>query len=90
MQYTHFDTPGVLYALASGVITSGLGYALWYRVLPALAATNAAIVQLSVPAIAAIGAVLFLNEPLGLRLILASVAILGGIVLVILNRRPAR
>ncbi|GGP18374.1 DMT family transporter [Silvimonas iriomotensis] len=89
LQHTHFDTPGVLYALASGVITSGLGYALWYRVLPALAATSAAIVQLSVPAIAAVGAVLFLNEPLGLRLVLASVAILGGIVLVILNRRPA-
>ncbi|WP_188688428.1 DMT family transporter [Silvimonas amylolytica] len=89
LQHTHMDAVGVMYALASGVITSGLGYALWYRVLPALAATSAAIVQLSVPAIAAIGAVLFLNEPLGLRLILASVAILGGIVLVILNRRAA-
>ena len=80
------DVPGVLWAIASGAITSGLGYAIWYSVLPALKATNAATVQLSVPAIAAFGGIIILGEPLTARFVLASVAILGGIALVILSR----
>jgi drug/metabolite transporter (DMT)-like permease len=67
-----------------------MGYALWYSVLPALKATTAATVQLSVPAIAALGGSLFLGEPLTLRLALASAAILGGIALVILYRAQRR
>ena len=63
------------------------GYAIWYRVLPALKATNAATLQLSVPVIAAVGGVLLLGEPITPRLLLASVAILGGIALVILAKR---
>lgn len=74
---------GVAYAVASGALTSGLGYVLWYAVLPALAATSAATVQLSVPAIAALGGAVLLAEPLTLRLVLASAAILGGIALTI-------
>ncbi len=83
------DTAGVGYAVASGALTSGLGYAIWYTALPALKATQAATVQLSVPLIAALGAVLLLGETMTLRLLLASVAIIGGIALVI-ARRPSR
>ena len=77
------DNAGVGYAVASGALASGLGYAIWYSVLPALKATNAATVQLSVPVIAALGGILFLGEAITLRLVLASIAILGGIALVI-------
>jgi drug/metabolite transporter (DMT)-like permease len=86
----HFsvDAAGVGYGLVSGALTSGLGYVIWYRVLPALKATSAATVQLSVPAIAALGGVVLLAEPLSPRLVLASVAILAGIALVILNKKP--
>ena len=83
------DADGFGYAVASGALASGLGYAVWYTVLPALKATRAASVQLSVPVIAALGGVLFLDEHLSLRLVLASVAILGGIALVILEKRAA-
>ena len=81
---------GVGYAVASGAIASGMGYALWYAVLPSLKATTAATIQLSVPALAAFGGIAFLGEPLTLRLVLASAAILGGIALVILNRAKTR
>jgi drug/metabolite transporter (DMT)-like permease len=84
------DSAGLAYALASGAITSGLGYAIWYTALPALRATTAATVQLSVPAIAAFGGVLLLGESLSPRLGLASLAILGGIALVILSGRQGR
>ena len=80
------DPAGVVYALVSGSITSGLGYIFWYTVLPSLKTSNAATLQLSVPVIAALGGIVFLGEPLSLRLILASVAILGGIGLVVLKR----
>lgn len=81
------DPAGAGYALASGVLASGLGYAIWYTALPLLKAASAATVQLSVPVIAASGGVLLLGEPLGWRLVLASLAVLGGIALVILERR---
>jgi drug/metabolite transporter (DMT)-like permease len=77
------DAAGVAYAVASGAITSGLGYAIWYAVLPQLKATTAATLQLSVPVIAALGGIVWLGEPLTLRLLLASAAILGGVALVI-------
>ncbi len=83
---TTVDGTGVLYAVLSGAVTSGLGYVLWYAVLPALQATTAATVQLSVPAIAALGGALLLAEPITERVILASVAILGGIAVVILKK----
>ena len=78
---------GVGYAVASGALASALGYALWYRVLPALSATTAATVQLSVPVLAALGGVLLLGEPMTVRFGLASMAVLGGIALFVLNRR---
>jgi drug/metabolite transporter (DMT)-like permease len=77
------DARGVAYAVASGALTSGLGYSIWYAVLPALRSTTAATVQLSVPAITAFGAVLLLGETFSVRLLLASVTILGGIWFVI-------
>ena len=83
------DTAGVAYAVASGALASGIGYAIWYSVLPALRATSASIVQLSVPPIAAVGGIVFLGEPLTLRLVLTSAAILGGIALVILVNQRA-
>jgi drug/metabolite transporter (DMT)-like permease len=83
------DSAGFWYAVASGALASGIGYAIWYTALPALKAINAATVQLSVPVIAALGGIVFLGESLTLRLVLASAAILGGIALVILKKRNA-
>jgi drug/metabolite transporter (DMT)-like permease len=77
------DHLGVLYAVLSGAITSGLGYVLWYAALPRLTATAAATIQLSVPAIAALGGAMLLAEPITARLLLASAGILGGIALTI-------
>ena len=81
------DSAGLVYAVVSGAITSGLGYAVWYTAVRGLPATSAATVQLSVPVIAALGGALFLHEPLTLRLVASSLAILGGVALVILGRR---
>ncbi len=83
---TSIDRAGAGYAVASGALASGIGYAIWYAVLPGLKATNAATVQLSVPVIAALGGVIFLGEAMTLRLVLASAAILGGIAMVIRRR----
>jgi drug/metabolite transporter (DMT)-like permease len=80
------DTAGVWYAVESGAITSGLGYAIWHSVIPALKAANAATVQLSVPVIAALAGIMVLGESITLRFALATLAILGGIALVILDK----
>jgi drug/metabolite transporter (DMT)-like permease len=87
IQHTSFDMKGFWLAIFSGALASGVGYAIWYTALPALKNTSAATVQLSVPIIAALGGIIFLGEPMTLRLLVASVAILGGIALVILNKR---
>jgi drug/metabolite transporter (DMT)-like permease len=84
---TTVDHTGALYAVVSGAVTSGLGYVLWYAALPSLTAASAAVIQLSVPAIAALGGVVLLAEPLSSRLVIASVTILGGIALTILRPR---
>lgn len=84
---TSFDAAGAALAVASGAITSGIGYAIWYTALPGLKAASAATVQLSVPLIAALGGIVLLGEPLTLRLLMASVAILGGIAMVIVEKR---
>lgn len=80
------DATGVAYAVASGALASGLGYAVWYTVLPRLTALRASVLQLSVPAITAAGGVLLLDETLGLRLLLCSAAVLGGVLLVVASR----
>jgi drug/metabolite transporter (DMT)-like permease len=84
-----WDTEGLAYAVASGAVTSGLGYALWYSVLPALKATQAATIQLSVPVLAALGGVALLGEVMTDQFVLASVATLGGIALVIWGKRTS-
>lgn len=84
------DVAGIWYAIISGALTSGLGYVVWYMAMPMLKATNAAIIQLSVPVIAAAGGIVFLDESITLRLALASGAILGGIALVIIRKQPAQ
>lgn len=86
---TSIDIAGFWYAVLSGALASGLGYAVWYTALPALKATKAATVQLSVPVIAAVGGIVFLGEPISLRLVLATLAILGGIALVIMEKQHA-
>jgi drug/metabolite transporter (DMT)-like permease len=80
------DAAGAGYAVASGAITSGVGYALWFAALPALRSITAATLQLAVPVITAVAGVLMLAEPLVPRLLLAGAAILGGIALVIRAR----
>jgi drug/metabolite transporter (DMT)-like permease len=87
---THLDAVGASLAFASGGLTSGLGYAVWYAALRGLTATRAALVQLSVPPLAAAGGVLLLGERLTPRLVVASVLILGGIGLAVRGARGAR
>jgi drug/metabolite transporter (DMT)-like permease len=83
---THATLRGIALALVSGAVTSGLGYAVWYRALPALTVTQAAVAQLSVPVIAAAGAVLTLGETLSARLMIAGVAVLAGVGIVLSAR----
>ena len=80
---------GLTAAIVSGAVTSGLGYAIWYRALRGLTATRAAIVQVSVPVIAALAAVALLGETLDARLLLSGMAVLSGIVLVLTGRARA-
>jgi drug/metabolite transporter (DMT)-like permease len=78
---------GIILAVTSGAIMSGLGYAIWYTVLPYLSASIAAVLQLLVPIIATIGGVFFANEAVTLHLIIATCGVLGGVSLVILGRQ---
>lgn len=81
------DNHGLLYAVLSGALTSGIGYAIWYSALPGLRASQAATVQLSVPILAALAGSLVLGEQLSLRLLLCAAAVLGGIALVLSARK---
>lgn len=84
---------GVLLALASGALASGLGYIVWYSALPGLSRTQAALVQLTVPAIAAAGGIVFIGEALTLRMVLATLGITGGVALALLasqRRQPLK
>lgn len=87
MDQFHATPFGLALAAASGVVASGIGYVIWYAALRGLAATSAATVQLSVPVIAAIGGVVLLSEDLTLRLLIASAATLGGVAIVLMQRR---
>lgn len=86
LQDLHLTAQGMLLAILSGGVTSGIGYAIWYEALKGLSAMQAATVQLSVPAIAAIGGVWLLAESVTLRLVLASLATLGGVWIVLMQR----
>jgi drug/metabolite transporter (DMT)-like permease len=87
MDQFHVTPFGLAVAAASGVVASGFGYVIWYAALRGLAATSAATVQLSVPVIAAIGGVVLLSEDLTLRLLIASAATLGGVAIVLMQRK---
>ena len=87
----HVTATGVLWAVLSGAVASGIGYVIWYAALKGLNAASAATVQLSVPVIAALGGVALLGEPLTLRMVLSGTAVLGGIALVLLqNQRQGK
>ncbi|MFQ6553979.1 DMT family transporter [Aestuariibius insulae] len=79
--------PGLVLAILSGAVTSGLGYALWYRVLPQLGPSRAAVAQLTVPVLAAAGGFLFLSEDPSARLVIAGALVLGGVLLSVGERR---
>lgn len=81
---------GIALAIASGAFASGLGYVVWYAVLPRISNSTAAVGQLSVPAIAALGGVLLLGEALSERLIASTIVILAGIALTIGAKKPAK
>ncbi|CAN5328561.1 DMT family transporter [soil metagenome] len=81
---------GILLAVLSGAIASGVGYSVWYAALKYHTATRAAILQLSVPALAAIGGIVFLSETISIRLLLATALILGGILLAIMGRKYSK
>ncbi len=87
MPNLNWDSSGLVWAIMSGAVASGIGYAIWYAALPTLTATQAATVQLSVPVIAALSGVALLGEALSVRLALTSAIVLIGIALVI--RKPA-
>ena len=83
-------TEGIILAIVCGAITSGLGYALWYSVLPSLASSVAAVAQLTVPVIAMVGGMLFLGEVLTLKFTLASILVLGGVAVSVLQPKRDR
>jgi drug/metabolite transporter (DMT)-like permease len=85
----HFDSLGTIYAVISGAITSGIGYVIWYAALSDLKAASAATVQLSVPVLAATGGILLLSEPITLRYVIASTAVLGGVAMVVIEKQRA-
>lgn len=86
MNKMNYSSTGILLAVLSGAIASGIGYAIWYSALRGLSTVQAAVVQLLVPVIAAFGGAIFVSEAITLRLTVSAVLILGGILLVVLGR----
>jgi drug/metabolite transporter (DMT)-like permease len=86
LQNMSFSFEGIIFALVSGAITSGVGYTIWYIALGGLSSTQAAVLQLSVPVIAAIGGVVFVSEEITIRLIISATIVLSGILMVVLGK----
>ena len=86
IKYAHYSSEGILLAALSGGIASGIGYLIWYIALSGLSVTQAAVLQLLVPVIAAVGGIIFVSESISLRLAVSSTMILGGILMVVLGR----
>ena len=87
IQKAHISIEGVIYAFISGALTSGVGYAIWYTALRGLTTTQAALLQLLVPILAAIGGVIFLSENITTRLIIAGILIMAGVILALIGKR---
>lgn len=87
LQNAHISSEGVIIAIISGAVCSGLGYSIWYVALPGLTVTQAAVIQLFAPIIAAIGGVIFTYEEITLHLVFSSCLVLGGVLIVILGKR---
>ena len=85
----HLPVMGIVYGALSGALASGVGYAIWYAALRGLTATRAAVVQLSVPVLAAAAGVGFLGERITIRLTVSAAAVLGGIALFVLERKSS-
>lgn len=83
----HLTTIGVTLAVVSGAVTSGLGYVLWYAALRGMTSTSAALVQLTVPVLAALAGVVLLSETFQIRLLLAAILVLGGVALALVGGR---
>ncbi len=83
----NYTSKGILMAIISGGVTSGIGYTIWYMALKGLTSTQAAVVQLLVPAIAAFGGVIFVFEKITFRLTISSTMILGGILIVVMGKK---
>jgi len=86
VQNLHAEPRGILLAILSGSLASGIGYVIWYAALQGLSSTRAATVQLSVPVLAAFGGVIFLAEVVTLRLVIASILVLGGVALTVIAK----
>ncbi|HUJ19103.1 MAG TPA: DMT family transporter [Nitrospirota bacterium] len=86
VQGLHAEPRGILLAILSGSLASGIGYVIWYAALQGLSSTRAATVQLSVPVLAAFGGVIFLAEVVTLRLVIASMLVLGGVALTVIAK----
>ena len=84
---TNLSRSGIVLAIVSGAVASGMGYTVWYMTVKRLSTLQASVVQLLVPVIAAVGGVIFAQESISMRLILSSIAILGGILFVLLGQR---
>lgn len=82
-QHAGVSGAGLLLASISGAVTSAIGYVIWYAAVRRMTASRAAIIQLAVPVLAALGGVAFLDEAVSLRLVIATVTVLGGIGLAI-------
>jgi drug/metabolite transporter (DMT)-like permease len=87
VHYAQLTNWGIIYSILSGAVTSAVGYAIWYLVLKDLTVTQAAVLQLLVPILAALGGVLFVSEMISMRLVISSLLVLGGILMVIIGRR---
>lgn len=84
-----YTKSGLVLAIASGALTSGLGYAIWYLALNYISVVQAAVLQLLVPILATVAGVLFISEPLHLQLIVSGALVLGGILIAIMGRKTA-
>ena len=86
MDNIHYSSEGIVLALIAGGVTSGIGYTIWYIALGGLSSTQAAVLQLSVPVIAALGGVVFVSEAITFRFTISAALVLGGILLVVLGK----